>query len=137
MDQRGQAERGDKQVFAACGIDDTWVNMTTRITRCSVFRPSPLFQSGRVKLQLPRGSWEALTRLAIDHHANSRPITDNFTTILVNLCTFQLSRFQFALIECEDGSFLARNFKGAILLHVLERCQVFFDRCSWQARHTI
>ena len=57
--------------------------------------------------------------------------------MFVNLCAFQLNMFQFALIEREDGRKLARNFKGAIFLHVLQRCQVFSGCRCWQARHTI
>src|SRR2546429_6653471 len=137
MDQRGQAERGDKQVFAPFVINDRWVDMTTGVARYSILRPTPLLECSRVKLQLARGSGKALTCFIIDHHTDSRPITNNFTTMFVNLCAFQLNMFQFALIEREDGRKLARNFKGAIFLHVLQRCQVFSGCRCWQAWHTI
>src|SRR6266568_5150483 len=98
MDQRGQAECGDKQVFAPFVIDDGWVDMTAGVAWYSILRPTPLLECSRVKLQLARASGKALTRFIIDHHTGSRPIADNFTTLLVNLCAFQLNGFQFALI---------------------------------------
>src|ERR1700685_1678556 len=134
MDERRQAERGQKKHFALCGVDIVAMDVALDVAGNRMLRPMPVFQCLRIKFEFPRWRGKTGDSVVIDLDPDWRTVLLDYVCDWIDRASLHFFWLENLAVQFVDVVF---DQERAVLPHIIQRREAFTGSRLRQTGNTV